>query len=234
MMGFDAPTPVSGLSCRSAPQSWDAELVGEKIVQAFVTLDQLPKVRVPRGPRSNWPRTMVEWTDQLAQAELTENERRDRQQDANRTKICPSALEISRMETAFDWLRSLRLKDTEMAIMVTSWVSPHRSRAIDRATLHRKGLGSSDLLAEAAEGLRMAGGVAQWAGGAGVLAAAAVQIPGHARPKAMSLARRFEPRRTARRSQREFHGRHWSAEAVEERRWLRSLVRSIGKPENAP
>jgi hypothetical protein len=26
----------------------------------------------------------------------------------------------------------------------------------------------------------------------------------------------------------------WSAEAIEERRWLRSLVRSFGKPENAP
>jgi len=26
----------------------------------------------------------------------------------------------------------------------------------------------------------------------------------------------------------------WSAEAIEERRWLRSLVRSFGKPENTP
>src|SRR5580704_10097515 len=32
------------------PPRWDAELVGKRLVQAFVTLDNLPRSRGPRGP----------------------------------------------------------------------------------------------------------------------------------------------------------------------------------------
>ena len=41
-------------------------------------------------------------------------------------------------------------------------------------------------------------------------------MPCHVRPKAMSLARRFEPRRTARRSQREFHA-SWNGATSKEK-----------------
>ena len=137
-MVFDASTHVSGLSTRSSSLSWDSELVGQAIVQAFVTLDLLPKVQTPRGPGSNWPKTMVEWTDQLAQAELEASERRDRQQEANRTKLCPSALEISQMEVAFDWLRELRLEDTGMAMILTYWaLRTSRGRSIRRLCVEK-------------------------------------------------------------------------------------------------
>ena len=137
-MAFDAPTHASGLPTRSSGHSWDAELVGAAIVQAFVTLDLLPRVLTPRGPGSNWPKTMVEWTDQLAQAELEVSERHDRQQEANRTKILPSALEISQMEMAFDWLRELRLEDTGMALIVTNWaLRTARGRSIRRLCVEK-------------------------------------------------------------------------------------------------
>ena len=62
------------------PALWDADLVGKRLVQAFVTLDRLPRLRGPRKPGGHWPRTVTEWADQLAQAELEESERRTRQQ----------------------------------------------------------------------------------------------------------------------------------------------------------
>ena len=137
-MVFDASTHATGLPTRSSGLSWDAEIVGAAIVQAFVTLDLLPRVLTPRGPGSNWPKTMVEWTDQLAQAELEASERRDRQQEANRTKICPSALEITQMEMAFDWLRELRLEDTGMALIVTFWaLRTARGRSIRRLCVEK-------------------------------------------------------------------------------------------------
>jgi hypothetical protein len=84
------------------PPLWDAALVGKRLVQAFVTLDRLPRLRGPRAPGGHWPRTVTEWADQLAQAELEESERRTRPQAANRTVIRPSAAEITHMETAFE------------------------------------------------------------------------------------------------------------------------------------
>jgi hypothetical protein len=138
VVAFDPSTHASGLPTRSSGLSWDAELVGQAIVQAFVTLDLLPKVQTPRGPGSNWPKTMVEWSDQLAQAELETSERRDRQQDANRTKILPSSLQISQMEIAFDWLRELRLEDTGMALIVTFWaLRTSQGRSIRRLCIEK-------------------------------------------------------------------------------------------------
>jgi hypothetical protein len=46
------------------PAIWEAELVGKKLVQAFVTLDRLPRFRGPKEPGGHWPRTITEWADQ--------------------------------------------------------------------------------------------------------------------------------------------------------------------------
>jgi hypothetical protein len=115
------------------PSRWEAELVGKRLVQAFVTLDRLPHPRGPREPGGHWPRTVTEWADQLAQAELNESERRERQQAANRTKIRPTALEIARMDAAFEWLRELRLEDSGMALVTTLWaLRAARGRSIKK------------------------------------------------------------------------------------------------------
>jgi hypothetical protein len=100
---------------------WDPERVGAALVKAFVTLDRLPRARGPREPGGHWPRHAVEWADQLAQTELDESERREREQERNRSLIRPTSVEIARMEAAFDWLRELRAIDTGMALVTTLW-----------------------------------------------------------------------------------------------------------------
>jgi hypothetical protein len=115
------------------PSLWNPELVGKRLVQAFVTLDRLPRVWGPRKPGGQWPRTVTEWADQLAQAELEENERRTRQQAANRTVIRPSAADITHMETAFTWLSELRVEDSGMALVTTLWaLRAARGRSIKK------------------------------------------------------------------------------------------------------
>jgi hypothetical protein len=106
---------------RILPLLWDSELVGERLVQAFVTLDRLPRLRGPRQPGDHWPVTIVEWADRIAQAELEESERRTRQQAANRTVIRASAGEITQMEAVFGWLRELRVVDSGLAVVATFW-----------------------------------------------------------------------------------------------------------------
>ena len=105
----------------SPPAIWEAELVGKKLVQAFVTLDRLPRFRGPKEPGGHWPRTLTEWADQLAQAELEESERQARQEISNRVVVRPTAAQIAQMEAAFEWLRELRTIDSGMAIVTTLW-----------------------------------------------------------------------------------------------------------------
>jgi hypothetical protein len=117
----------------SLPLVWEADHVGKRLVQAFVTLDRLPRLRGPRAPGGHWPGTVTEWADQLAQAELEESERRARAQMSNRTVIRPTALEIQRMDAAFEWLRELRDVDTGMALVTSLWaLRSARGRSIKK------------------------------------------------------------------------------------------------------
>jgi hypothetical protein len=127
---FDGPLSAPR---ETLPDVWDAELVGKRLVQAFATLDRLPRLRGPREPGGHWPRTVTEWADQLAQAELAESERRARQSVSNRTVIRPTAIEIQRMDAAFEWLRELRDGDTGMALVTTLWaLRSARGRSIKK------------------------------------------------------------------------------------------------------
>ena len=140
------------------PPLWDADLVGKRLVQAFVTLDRLPRLRGPREPNGHWPRTVTEWTDQLAQAELEESERRTRQQAANRTVIRPSAAEITHMETAFEWLSELRVEDSGMALVTTLWaLRVARGRSIKKLCPHTFFRKRAKALASLAEALNARG-----------------------------------------------------------------------------
>jgi hypothetical protein len=106
---------------RPPPPVWGPDLVGKRLVQAFVTLDRLPRLPGPREPGGHWPRTITEWADQLAQAELEESERQMRHQISNRVVIRPTAAQIAQMDAAFEWLRELRAIDAGMAIVTTLW-----------------------------------------------------------------------------------------------------------------
>jgi hypothetical protein len=129
--GHPAITPGTGRE--TLPLLWDAETVGKRLVQAFATLDRLPRVRGPREPGGHWPRTLTEWADRLAQAELEESERRARDKVFNRTVIRPSAIEIQQMEAALEWLRQLRDVDSGMALVTTLWaLRSSRGRSIKK------------------------------------------------------------------------------------------------------
>jgi hypothetical protein len=112
--------PYSG-DRRTPPTQWEPEQVGRALVKAFATLDRLPRSRGPREPGGCWPRHSVEWTDQLAQAEIDESERRARDAASNRTTLRPTSIEIAQMEAAFDWLRELRTADSGMALVTSLW-----------------------------------------------------------------------------------------------------------------
>jgi hypothetical protein len=112
------------------PLFWDAEHVGTRLVQAFVTLDRLPRARGPREPGGHWPMHAVEWADQLARAEIDKEERRVRDIAQNRTVLLPTSREIAQMEAALDWLRELRRVDSGMALVASLWAlysARHRS-----------------------------------------------------------------------------------------------------------
>ncbi len=104
-----------------APTQWEPERVARALVNAFATLDRLPRSRGPREPGGHWPRHAIEWADQLAQAEIEDSERRDREAAINRTNLRPTSLEIAQMEAAFDWLRELRAVDSGMALVTSLW-----------------------------------------------------------------------------------------------------------------
>jgi hypothetical protein len=121
------------------PLIWDPEYVGRKLVAAFVTLDRLPRVRGPREPGRHWPGHAIEWADQLAQAELDDAEKREREMRQNRTIVRPSAAEIAGMDAAFDWLRELRRFDPGMALVATLWaLYTARRRSIRKLCLTRQ------------------------------------------------------------------------------------------------
>jgi hypothetical protein len=120
------------------PARWEPEHVGRRIVKAFVTLDRLPRMRGPREPGGHWPQHAIEWADRLAQAELSEAERRTREAAQNFTIPRPTAAEIAAMEAAFDWLRELHGVDSGMASVASLWaLSAARRRSVRKLCAKR-------------------------------------------------------------------------------------------------
>jgi hypothetical protein len=121
------------------PARWTPEHVARRLVDAFKTLDRLPRVRGPRQPGGHWPRHRLEWADQLAQAELPESERRERADWRNRVGLTPSSADITAMDASLEWLRDLRTVDTGMALVVSFWaLRAARGRSV-RALCREKG-----------------------------------------------------------------------------------------------
>lgn len=111
---LDAPDVV--------PAVWTAEHVGRRLVEAMRTLDRLPRPKGPRAPGNHWPQHRLEWADQLAQSELPEAERRERAAARlSELALRPSGAEIDRMDRALDWLRTLRARDPDLALIATLW-----------------------------------------------------------------------------------------------------------------
>lgn len=121
------------------PARWTADHVGTRLVDAFRTLDRLPRPKGPRAPGNHWPRTRLEWADRLAQAELPAAERLERDAMANALALRPSGRDIDRMDRALDWLRDLRAVDPGLALVTSLWALRAARRRSLRALCREKG-----------------------------------------------------------------------------------------------
>ena len=120
------------------PPAWTPEHVALRFVEAFRTLDRMPRVATPRQTGNHWPLHRLEWADQLAQAELPASERRERDALRNALALRPDAAAIARMDAALEWLRDLRAVDTGLALVTSYWaLRVARRRSIRRLCRER-------------------------------------------------------------------------------------------------
>ncbi len=138
-MSLEPFEPLDVTPPGDVPTSWTAEHVGQRLVDAFRTLDRLPRTKGPREPGNHWPRHRVEWADQIAQAELPEVERRAREELRNALSLRPSGHEIDRMDRALEWLRDLRALDPGLALVTSLWALRIARRRSLRALCREKG-----------------------------------------------------------------------------------------------
>ena len=140
MTAFDRPVRDGVQSGATVvPMLWTPEHVGHRLVEAMRTLDRLPKVKGPRAAGNHWPRYRLEWADHLAQAELPEGERREREARSNELALRPSGADIDRMDRALDWLRDLREADAGLVLVTSLWaLRTARGRSV-RALCREKG-----------------------------------------------------------------------------------------------
>ena len=121
------------------PPRWTPDHVAVRLVDAFRTLDRLPRPKGPRIAGNHWPSHRLEWADKVAQAELPEAERRDREARRNALAFRPSGAEIARMDLALDWLRALRDHDPKLAMVTSLWALRAARRRSVRAICREMG-----------------------------------------------------------------------------------------------
>ncbi len=139
-MPDDALTDNEVAGRADLPALWTAGHVGVRLVEAMSTLDRLPRVRGPRGAGNHWPQHRAEWADRLAQAELPDAERREREARRNELSLRrPSGRDIDRMDRALDWLRELRDFDPGVALVTSLWALQAARRRSVRALCRDKG-----------------------------------------------------------------------------------------------
>lgn len=136
-----AEMPVEAIEAGTddpVPLSWTPDHVARRLVEAFRTLDRMPRIEGPRATGNHWPRHRVEWADRLAWAELPEAERRERDNQRNALAFRPSGAEIARMDKALDWLRDLRAVDPGLALVTSLWALRAARRRSVRALCREK------------------------------------------------------------------------------------------------
>ncbi len=121
------------------PPDWTADHVALRLVEAFRTLDRLPRVAGPRRAGNHWPQHRMEWADHLAQAELPAAERRERDILRNALASRPDGAAIARMDMALEWLRHLRAIDPGLALVTSLWALRAARRRSLRSLCREKG-----------------------------------------------------------------------------------------------
>ena len=86
------------------PPYWTPEHVGVRIVEAFEVVAMLPKEPGPAQIKSCMPAYAYEWSDKLAQSDLTPAERAERERERNRIQIPPSLDQLTRLDKVNRWI----------------------------------------------------------------------------------------------------------------------------------
>jgi hypothetical protein len=96
-------SPLDGVPAPDyVPLQWNGPHVARRLIDAWVILARMPwRSPYPRTFGQTWPSYRLEWHDLLALVGGGELEAAQREQ--NRTRILPSAKEISQMERAIIW-----------------------------------------------------------------------------------------------------------------------------------
>jgi hypothetical protein len=132
---------------------WEPDSVGKRLVQAFVTLDRLPRLRGPREPGGHWPGTITGWADQVAQAELEQSERQaaaNFQSRHNSPNGRGNRADGSRIRMVAGTPRRRRLhgrRDNSLG-------AADCSQAINQSPLHRKTMAAAYFLSKKGQGPR--------------------------------------------------------------------------------
>jgi hypothetical protein len=119
------------------PSEWDGPHVGLRLCDAFKTLSMMPnRGASPKLQPGFWPEYHYEWEDLLAQRQADVATQEDDASERNRTRVRPSAQEISRMEMAISW-PGRYIVEAETARIVQR-VALARSRDLDMSYVARK------------------------------------------------------------------------------------------------
>jgi hypothetical protein len=142
------------------PLAWDGPHVGLRLTEAFGTLAFMPGLRL-RQPSGYWPAYEYEWEDLLAQRASDAASIEDAANQRNRTRIQPSAQEISRMETALCWAgRYIAGNDTETAQIVQATAYAYASERDSAYVARRLRIGQERVRIKNRDGLeRIAAGL---------------------------------------------------------------------------
>lgn len=121
--------------------AWNAEIVGDRLIEAYRTLELLPLSTLPASYGSSMPAIIRDETDRKGQAELRESHDRAR----NRTKLTASSHEIFRMEEAFLWPIRL-LKQEKFRRIVFFWAQWRAQRKNLRVMCKQKNFNYSTFM----------------------------------------------------------------------------------------
>jgi len=111
-------SPLDGVPAPEfIPPQWTGPHVALRLADAWRVLSKMPwRSPFPRAFGRWWPAYRVEWFDLLSMVGAGELEAMQR--EANRTRILPSAKEISQMEHAIGW--PMQYLTTERAVLIVN------------------------------------------------------------------------------------------------------------------
>jgi hypothetical protein len=109
--------PLDGVPAPElVPSQWNAAHVGLRLADAWRVLGRMPwRSPYPREFGRCWPPYRIEWTDLMAMIGAGELEAMQR--SANRSRVLPSAKEISQMEHAIGWPMQYLAEPREVLIV---------------------------------------------------------------------------------------------------------------------